>query len=408
MKFLISLLFLLLTLLSIVIYIYMTTDIQVVPTFDDEDNTTQQDESNITDPKKIEKRFQRDYFESKWEDVQSQLNRAIQKYMELDRATEGNFFWDKKASLREELYLIFDEIVAELKDERIAEYKEQMQEIRQEIKNDIVEIHEYEEEMKEAPKESYIYTTVDGYKEKIKELEEVIKAKKETIENTQESIYAYIYVLGIELPYTKIDMLMKRIDFQYMYDAALVMKMLKTLMIKIKKDTMVNKFHYSKTLYYHNVNRVLFEFILYQQSRYIQTIDEIYIPQLLSLLKRNDHAYEKNAKLKQQTRNATQKAIYQDNMRALKIFRQAAEIYKKDLLAQRKRLWQVRLMSAKHLQLTQDRYKTSKLSIESLKPIRDMNEEFTKIIRHYFDNIEITFKDKRLKKKYIEITQKLH
>jgi len=406
MKFLISLLVLLLTLLSIVIYIYMTTDVTVVPNFSDEENTTE--EQNITDPKQIEREFQNQYFESKWDDVKKHLDKAIEKYMELDRAKDGSFFWDKKASIREELYLIFDEIVEELHDERIKDYQEQIAERYEEIRQAIKDIKEYENEMKEAPKESYISTTIDEYKTKIKEAEQNIIDLKNSIQAKQDSIHAYIYVLGIELPYQKLEMLRKRVDFPLMLDAALVMKMLQKIMAKIKKDTMINKFQYNKTLYYHNVNRVLFEFILYEQSRYINVINGNYLPKLNYLIHRNLHAYEKYARLKQKSNNQTQRIIYQDNMRALTLFRQAAEIYKKDLIAQRKRLWQVRLMSAKHLQLTQSRYETSRLSLESLKPKRDMSKEFAKIIHHYFDNIEITFKNETIKRKYIEITRQLY
>jgi len=411
MKLLMSLIFILLTLLSVVIYIYTTTDIEIIPSFEDEENQTLQEEQNITDPKKIERAFQKKYLESKWEDVHSQLNRAIEKYMELDLAKSGSFFWDKSDSIREEIYLIFDEIVQELKDERIAQYRETIQEIEEDIAEDTALIKEYELDMKDAPKESYISTTVEEYKANIKELEEKIKNQKETIARTQENIYAYIYVLGMQLPYNKIDMLSKRIDFQYMFDAALVMKMLKTVMNKITHITKAKKYTYEQTLYYHNINRILFEFIIYQQNRYLKRIDDTqsgYITQLNALIDTNTQIYEESALNMAREKNPERKKIYADNMKVLKLFRQAAEIYKKDLSLQRTRLLQVRYMAAKHLRLTQNRYKTSKLSLESLKPMRDMNQEFTKIIHHYFDNIEITFKDKRLKKKYIEITHKLH
>jgi hypothetical protein len=403
MKFLLSLIGILLLLIGTVIYIASTKD--VVPSFSDENET--QEEHNITDPKKVERKFQNEYFESKWEDVKSQIDNSIEVYIELDKAKDGNFFWDKKASLREELYMVFDEIVQDLRDERIQNYEKEIQEAQENIQEDLLTIQEYEEAMKEAPKESYISTTVEGYKEKIKELEKEIEIEKESIERIYKNIHAYFFVLGIELPYKKLEMLRKRIDFEYMIDAALVMKMLQKIMVKIKKDAMVNKFEYDKTLYYHNINRILFEFIIYQQNRYIQKIDNNYIPKLNALLEENTVTYEDSAKSMSREKDPTKKAIYKDNMQVLKLFRQAMEVYKQDLIDQRKRLLQVRYMSARHLKLTQNRYKTSKLSLESLKPKRDMKQEFSKITHHYFDNIEITFKSEELKRKYIKVTQKL-
>lgn len=409
MKFLLSLLFLLLTLLSIVIYIVLTRGIEV-PSFSDDENTTEQVDENITDPKKIERKFQNEDFEKKWDDVNEYIQKAVAKYTEIDNAGKPSFFWDKRKSLRSELFVIFDEIVKELQNERINEHKEKIKELEEEIKEEQTQIMEYRTAMKEAPQEHFIKTTVDEYKADIKELQETIDQLEQSIVDTHNSIRAYIYVLGIELPYSKIDLLQQRIDFPLMLDNALVMKMMQKIIIKFKKRKKFNEYTYEDTLNYHRQNRILFELLIYQQNRYLQKInnDESgYLKLLDDLLKENDALYEKSAKNMVYSKNEQQKSIYRRNMQALKLFRQVVEIYKKDIWEQRRRLLQVRLMSAKHLRLTQNRYETAMSSYEVLRPTRDMNREFQKIIKHYFDNIEITFKDKRHRQKYIEVTKEL-
>ncbi|KIM06393.1 MAG: hypothetical protein KU28_08830 [Sulfurovum sp. PC08-66] len=292
MKFLMALLFLLFTLLSIVIYIYLTTDIEVVPSFGDEDNTSQH-ESNTTDPKELEERFLKEYFQANWEDIQEQLNQAIEKYIEIDNAGEPSFFWDKKASLRDELEAIFDEIIEDMKDGRVDEYQERIDEIKEIIQEDVVQIKAYEVDMKTAPKESYLSTTVKGYKEKIKALEEEIKLETKKREYIEEQIHAYYYNLGVLLSQKEFVLLKNRIDFDFVYEAAIVMNMLQKAMGKVKKETMEHKYQLDKTLYYYNTSRIVFEFILYLEKRHREAIDKVYIPHLNALLERKINASQR-------------------------------------------------------------------------------------------------------------------
>jgi len=404
MKFLVSLLVLLFTLLSIVIYIYLTTDIHVVPSFGDEDNSSQH-EQNTTDPKELEERFLKEYFQANWEDIQEQLNQAIEKYIEIDEAGEPSFFWDKKASLWDELEAIFDEIIEDMKDGRIDEHQERMDEIKEIIQEDVVQIQAYEVDMKTAPKESYLSTTVLGYKEKIKALEEEIKIETKNIKYIEEQIHAYYYNLGVLLSQEEFQLLKNRIDFDFLYEAAIVMNMLQKAMGKVKKETMEHKYQLDKTLYYYNTSRIVFEFILYLQKRHQEMIDDKYIPNLNALLEQKINAYKEDTVKSKQAQE--DRELYTDSLKAQKIFIETTKLYKKDILKQRKALWRVRLVTAKHLELTRNRYMRSKETSESLRPKRDMQKILDSVIRYYFDDIGSDVEDAKQKEKYQEITRQL-
>jgi|GEM_PF-1151049 len=404
MKFLMALLFLLFTLLSIVIYIYLTTDIEVVPSFGDEDNTSQH-ESNTTDPKELEERFLKEYFQANWEDIQEQLNQAIEKYIEIDNAGEPSFFWDKKASLRDELEAIFDEIIEDMKDGRVDEHQERIDEIKEIIQEDVVQIQAYEVDMKTAPKESYLSTTVKGYKEKIKALEEEIKLETKKREYIEEQIHAYYYNLGVLLSQKEFVLLKNRIDFDFVYEAAIVMNMLQKAMGKVKKETMEHKYQLDKTLYYYNTSRIVFEFILYLEKRHREAIDKVYIPHLNALLERKINAHKEDMIKSKQAKEDSK--LYVDSLKVQKIFIETTKLYEKDILKQRKALWRVRLVVAKHLELTHNRYIRSKETSESLRPKRDMQKILGAVIRYYLDDIGSSVEDAKQKEKYQVITRQL-
>jgi len=406
MKFLISLLVLLLLLLGSVIYIFSTSNVTVIPSFESNESS----EQNLSNPKEVETRFQNEYFESKWEDTKEKLDQALEKYTELDRTQEGNFFWDKRASLKDELNAIFKELITELHNEHIDEYKEEIAGIREEINEDRIQIKEYRDEMKEAPKESYVSTTVEEYKEDIKEVQKSIKEKQQYIANREENIHVYFYLLGIELSYQKISVLSTRSDFHYIHENALLLTMLNTVVKKMLKNLKLAHYSYAATRYYHNMNRIIFELIIYQQNRYIQRIEDKekgYIAQLNNLIAYNKELYESAKSDIKRAKHAEDKKIHKSNMKATTLFIKTAKKYKKDMLQQRKRLLKARIVADRHLKLSQKRYRITLSSLEVLKPTRDLEKVLKKIMHQYLKEIDLSFESQAVAKRYLKITKQL-
>lgn len=182
--------------------------------------------------------------------------------------------------------------------------------------------------------------------------------------------------------------------------------MLQKAMGKVKKETMEHKYQLDKTLYYYNSSRIVFEFILYLEKRHREAIDKVYIPHLNALLERKINAYKEDMIKSKQAKEDSE--LYIDSLKVQKIFIDATKLYKKDILKQRKALWRVRLVAAKHLELTHNRYMRSKETSESLRPKRDMQKILQSIIHFYFDDMGSLVEDAKQKEKYQEITKQLH
>jgi len=409
MKLVLSLVIVLILLLGGVVYIYTNrnnTDTELVhPLIVLEDDNN---ETKLT-PLEEEIKFHKEKFESSWDDIESSLNNAIEIYSQIlklqdkDDKSILDRILDKEASLKDELYAIFDElIVDELRDSRIEDYKSNIIDIQEYIKDLKLSLQENIELIKDAPKESWFNSTKDDYKVKIKDLKnEIIDYQKERKKNIY-SIKSYIRAMGINLSDNKLELLLKRVDFLDMLDMVLVINMADMTMEKLNK----NRLNYKNTMQYYSINEILFELVIYKANQYIKYIENRYINSLIELDKKNEKLYQSNKIKFLQEKNRTKREIYRDSIMALKLFKKASIIYKNDLARQKIRLLKIVFIASSNLEVSKTQYRTSKHSLERLKPIRNMRGEFQKMIK-LFSDIKASFKSSKLKNKYIEITDKI-
>ena len=412
MRLVISLVFILFLLLGGVIYIYITND-------NEEDKKVAHtvvilnDDNSTMTPFEEEKAFQKDKFESSWDDIESSLTNAVDTYSKIleiqDRDDKSilDKILDKESSLKDDLYTIFQElIVDELRDSRIEDYKSNIIDVQEDIIDLKISIKENEELLIEAPIKSWFSSTKDDYKDIIKDLENEIKEYNIDIKNNNNSIRAYIRTLGLNLSDDKIDLLRKRVDFIDMIDMVLVINMIDMTMSQLTKNMGKDKLNYNNSIKYYSINQTLFELVIYKAKEYIKHIENQYIKNLIKLDAQNKKLYQSDKIKFIQEKSRIKRKIYKDSMKALKLFKDASTIYKNDLLRQKIRLLKIIYISSSNLEASKTQYQTSKHSLERLKPIRDMRGEFQKM-REIFLDIRAKFKNSRIKNKYIEIISKL-
>ena len=409
MKVVIPLVIALILLLGGVVYIYINRNnedtklVQPLIVLEEDNN-----ETKLT-PLEEEIKFHKEKFDSSWDDIESSLNNAIEIYSQIlklqDRDDKSilDRILDKEASLRNELYAIFDElIVDELRDSRIEDYKSNIIDIQEYIQELKSTLQEDKELLKDAPKESWFSSTKDDYKIKIKDLKEEISNYQKEGKKNRYSIKSYIRAMGVELSDSKLDIVLKRVDFLDMLDMILVINMADMTMEKLDKD----RLNYNNTIRYYSISEILFELVIYKANQYINHIENRYINNLIELDKKNEKLYQSNKIKFLQEKNRTKREIYRDSIMALKLFKRASIIYKNDLARQRIRLLKIVFIASSNLEVSKTQYITSKHSLERLKPMRNMRIEFQKMIK-LFSDIKASFKNSKLKNKYIEITDKI-
>ena len=403
MKFIIGLITILVILITVIIYIYVNKDNIIHTEYQD---TTENIDINTTEvnPIELEDKEQQEYYESISDDIQSELDNAREVYANIDKAPTSSLFGSKE-SFDDDLNAIFSDILDDLNDNRLEDFRDDIESAMENINNLNVEIKEYQEEQKSAPKESYIETTIDGYSKKIKDLEYEIKLSTNDIKNNNHSIRNYLFVLGIRVNSKKMNMLLLRADRDDIVDMALIMNMLKKESQNLRKEIYSSELTIDDTKKYYDISRILFKFIIYKKNIYDKHLDN-YIEFLDNNVENNQVVYKRSLKEMREEKNKIRLRTYKKNIKILKIFRQASLRYKSDLLKQKKRLRQIEYISMRNLKMLQNSFDVLSHSSESIKPIVNIEKEFDKIIKRYLIIVE-KFKSNDVKRKYIELTHQI-
>ncbi len=403
MKFIIGLISILIILISTAIYIYITKD-----NIEDEKYKPkiEQKDVNLTElnPIELEDKAQKEYYESISEDIKSELENAREVYVSIDKAPKSGLFGSKE-SFDDDLNAIFDDILVSLNDNRLEDFRDNIETAKENIKNLYIEINQYIEEQKIAPKESYIETTIDDYAKKIKDLKQEVKLNLDDIKNNKQSIKNYLFVLGIRVNSKKMNMLLLRADRDNIVKMTLMMSMLKREAKALRKEIYSSEVTLDDTKKYYDISRILFKFVIYQQDIYNQNLDN-YIEFLDNNVEKNEVIYKRSREEMKLEKNKIRLKIYKKNIKILKTFRQASLRYKSDLLKQKKRLRQIKYISLRNLKVLQNSFDVSSYSSEAIKPIVNIEKEFDKIMKRYVIIVE-KFKSSEIKRKYIELTYQI-
>jgi len=403
MKFIIGLISILIILISTAIYMYITKD-----NIEDEKYKPkiEQKDVNLTElnPIELEDKAQKEYYESISEDIKSELENAREVYVSIDKAPKSGLFGSKE-SFDDDLNAIFDDILVSLNDDRLEDFRDNIETAKENIKNLYIEINQYIEEQKIAPKESYIETTIDDYAKKIKDLKQEVKLNLDDIKNNKQSIKNYLFVLGIRVNSKKMNMLLLRADRDNIVKMTLMMSMLKREAKALRKEIYSSELTLDDTKKYYDISRILFKFVIYQQDIYNQNLDN-YIEFLDNNVEKNEVMYKRSREEMKLEKNKIRLKIYKKNIKILKTFRQASLRYKSDLLKQKKRLRQIKYISLRNLKVLQNSFDVSSYSSEAIKPIVNIEKEFDKIMKRYVIIVE-KFKSSEIKRKYIELTYQI-
>jgi hypothetical protein len=404
MKFIIGLIGILIILISSVIYIFFTKDsVESVK----HKNHIEQKDINLTElnnPIELEDKAQQEYYDSISEDIKAELENAREVYISIDKAPTSGLFGSKD-SFDDDLNAIFDDILSSLDDNRLEDFRDNIESAKENIKNLYIEINQYIKEQKTAPKESYIETTIDEYTQKIKDLEQEVKLSLDDINNNKQNIKNYLFVLGIRVNNKKMNMLLSRVDKADIVKMALMMNMLKREAKALRQEIYSSELTLDDTKKYYDISRILFKFVIYQQNIYNQHLDN-YIEFLDNNVEDNEVVYKRSIKEMKLEKDKLRLKIYKKNIKILTTFRRASLRYKKDLLKQKKRLRQIKYISLRNLKVLQNSFDVSSHSLESIKPIVNIEKEFDKIIKRYMIIIE-KFKSNEVKRKYIELTYQM-
>ena len=345
-------------------------------------------------------------FRQMWSQLFSQMQEGVQLVDKIKQAPESRFFGEDKQSLHEDLDKILDKMVVLLEDENINDYRHKIAEINDYIATSKANIARYREQRITAPRTHMVKTTKAAYDKKIAQEQANIKLYRQESQRIKTYLRERLQDMGIDLSQEQVEVLLSRVDGDDIIQMSVVFDVLKKITQRLMQLTRESGEDIQQARKYYGMHVVLLEMVNYMQGKYIEQVDNIYIPRIDAII--NKTLATRNtaqSHLKDET-SPGRRSIYHKNIQAQTLTLKAARLYKHNLEEQKARVRKARQVIQKDLQLAQNTYDTVELSADLLSVLKTSQASFDVLLNLQVPEI-VPFENLQMKNKFQELSETL-
>jgi len=359
------------------------------------------------EPRKLTpKELQEKRFGELWEEVFEEYKEGASLLKNAQNAPNSAWFEKDKMDYKGDLDNVLNRIIKILTDDELLSYKNEIEYKKNEINGLKTDIINYREKMVAAPKESMIYTTKSKYQEKIKNAKDGIAIFQNDIEIIKRRLEKRFLNNGIALSMGQIDVLLTRVDGDDIIQMTVIMDVLNKITEQILKLMQDSNEELTQAKKYYGMHLISWQLVLHIQQKYIDRVNRNFVPQIEHIIYQTEKMIENTSRLYEVENDPTKRSIYQKNLDIQKETKQVAQTYKEQLLSAKDEMKKAQKISISNLKLAKNTYYTVSLSSELYSVISQSQTLFSKIAKIQMPTI-IPFQNKKIKKKYQEISEEL-
>ena len=339
-----------------------------------------------------------------WDELLPRLEKGLEYTDRLEKAPDSTWIGSDKQDIQEDMDKLFNQIIDTLIKDDFLSYKKEINNLRQDIVANKNTIAFYREKKISAPSQSKIKTTKSEYAEKIEALQEENRSNELRIGQVKQKLIAQFADIGVNLTPEQINVLLTRVDGDDIIQMALMMDVLKhitgQIMVLMKENN--EDLAYAKK--YYGLHLVTLELVVYIQQKYIDKVDNEYIPKIDTILFEAQKMIAETQRLAASDMSERRRSIYKKNVQTQKLTAHVAELYKQDLINSKISMVNAQKITKKNLQLARNTYKTVVLSSDLYELISESQQMFSEVSRIQVPNI-VPFENMQIQKKYYELTK---
>jgi len=339
-----------------------------------------------------------------WDELLPQLEKGLEYTDKIEKAPESAWIGSDKKDLQEDIDKVFDRIIDTLIDDDFLSYKKEINILQQDITDNKNTIAFYREKKISAPAQSSIKTTKADYAQKIEELQEENRGNERRIEQIKGRLIQQFSDIGVNLSAEQINVLLTRVDGDDIIQMALMMDVLKHITNQIMALMKENNEDLSYAKKYYGLHLVTLELVVYIQQKYIEKVDNIYIPKIDSIMFEARKMTTETKKLAASEMSGRRRSIYGKNIQTQELTAHVATLYKQDLITSKISMLNAQKITQKNLQLARNTYKTVVLSADLYALISESQTMFSEVSKIQVPNI-VPFENMQIQKKYYELTK---
>lgn len=362
---------------------------------------------NLVTPKVLSAEEKKEkHFNVIWGDVFDDLDEGAQYIVKLDNAPESAWVADDKKDIQNDIDKILDDMIKTITGDDLLLYKKKISRFQDDISENKEDIVSYREKKINAPMDSKIYTTKTDYDEKIEKKRKENLRLKNDIESVKDQLKKNFSDIGVMLTSEQINVLLARVDGDDIIQMSLIMDVLKHITSQIMELMKESNEELAQAKKYYGMHLITLELVVYIQQKYIDKVNNIYIPKIDTIIDTSSDMILKTGKLRQAEEDTKMRRVYSKNMEAQKLAFKVASLYKDDLIDSRNRMLSAQNKSKANLTLSRNTYKTVMLNVELYDLIAESQNIFAEVSKIQMPNI-VPFENIQMQKKYKELTRSM-
>ena len=323
------------------------------------------------------------------------------------KASSFTIISKSKKDYRIKIDEVLKEIEPVLFDGQVVNYSERIRKAKRGIEDFEEKKVELNEKIIFAPEESSLFnTSKDELRKEIEKIEILTKKSEKLIDKLEFDLKRKMSVLGIKLTREQIRIMTTRIDGDDLAKSFAIFDVTKQITKTLGLMMEQNSFSGSATTKYYGIYVILSEILGYSQRKYIEKIDEIYLPALTAIEKNIEDSigFAKNSI--KETDNEQNREILESNIEANKFSLRVLAKYKKILIGQRNSIVKAVERTNEQIMVAYSTYDTAVNSANLINLISQTQESFNKIMDMQLPEI-IPFENSELENKFNEISEQL-
>ena len=359
------------------------------------------------EPKQLTpKELKEQRFGELWEEVFEEYKEGASLLENSKNAPNSAWFEKDKIDYQGDLDRVLNSIIQILTDDDLLSYKSEILYKKSNISDLKLDIIRYREKIVGAPKESMIHTTKSQYQDKIKISKDEIVIFENDIEIVKRRLETRFRDNGIDLSTKQIDVLLTRVDGDDIIQMTVIMDVLNKITEQILKLMQESNEELTQAKKYYGMHLISWQLVIHIQQKYINRVNNNFVPQIEHIVRQTERMIKQTNRLYEVELDRDKKTIYQKNIQIQEETKKVAQSYKEQLIVAKNEIKKAQHLSLSNLKLAQNTYQTVSLSSELYSVISESQTLFNKIAKIQMPHI-VPFQNKKIKKKYQEITGKL-
>ncbi|PIE82745.1 MAG: hypothetical protein CSA09_05500 [Candidatus Contendobacter odensis] len=349
---------------------------------------------------------QEDYFSRVWQKLTPNLEKITVLEDAHESLPDSSLFGRDKQENQEDINQLLDEAIRILQISDASEIRKDISAIEEQVQQAKQRIATYRQEQVSAPVKSGWKTTMSDYDKKIAAEKQLVVRLKQEIDQKKQTFLLRLHEIGLQIDRQQLDLLLASVVGDDAIQSSIVYNNVKLVSQQLMELTRKTGEDINISRRYYGMYTILLKILLHMQNQFITEIDDNYRPSIARIEAETRNLMKSTRSILDQETLDNRRRYLEANFQAQKLTLKTADLYKKHLDAQHKKIVRAKEKIQADLQVAMNTYHTVKVSGDLVSLMRSSSRSFDDLLNIQVPDL-LVFENVQMKDEFSTLTARL-